>query len=297
MPNTLAHLGIQAIATRTLIRNADIKWVYIGAIVPDLPWILQRVIKMGPTYIDAYDLRLYAITQASLLLCLIVSSALAALSAQFWRTLVILGLGSFFHLLLDACQIKWANGVHLLAPFDWRLLRFDFFWPENFPLYLLTAFGLLYVVVNWRQSVSMPLDLSGRSAKRLAVVITLLGTYLLLPALLLQYPEKANNHFVHTLRSVHDRTGKFIEVDRTTYIHHPSGDFLLVFSGEKLNVDGIDLDRSATVSIRGTFIAEDRIRVQKYHVHFPGFRDGASYLGLILVTLIVGWRKSAKHKS
>ena len=115
MPNTLAHLGVQALVSRTLVRNADLKWVYIGAIIPDLPWILQRVVMMGPAHIDAYDMRLYAITQASLFLCLIISSALAALSTHFGRTFVILGLGSLFHLLLDAFQIKWANGVHLLA--------------------------------------------------------------------------------------------------------------------------------------------------------------------------------------
>ncbi len=289
MPNTLAHLGVQALVTRTIVRNANLKWVCIGAITPDLPWIFQRVVRLAPVHIDAYDIRLYAITQASLLLCVIASLALAALSSQFWKTLVILVLGSFLHLLLDACQIKWANGVHLLAPFDWRLLRFDFFWPESFPSYLLTAFGLLYVVVNWRRSVSMPLGISGQSIKRLVMVITLLGAYFLLPVFLLQCPEKANNHFVKTLRSTHDRTGNFIELDRTAYIHDPSGGYLLIFSGEKLSVDGLDLDHSATVSIRGIFIAEDRVRVQEYHVHLAGFRSGASYLGLILVTLMLVW--------
>ena len=79
------------------------------------------------------------------------------------------------------------------------------------------------------------------------MAITLLGAYFLLPALFLQYPEKANNHFVKTLRSVHDRTGTFIEFDRTAYIHHPTGDYLFTFSREKLSVEGLSLDRSATV--------------------------------------------------
>jgi len=287
VPNTLAHLGIQALATQALVRNADLKWIYIGAIIPDLPWILQRIILLGPVYFDPYDLRLYAITQASLMVCLIISLAFAALSTQFWRTFVILGSGSFLHLLLDALQIKWANGVHLLVPFDWRLLRFDFFWPESFPSYLLTTFGLLFVLFNWKQSVSTPLDLSARSTKRFVIALTLLVGYFLLPFVLLKNPEKANNHFVKTLRSVHNRNGKFIELDRRPYVYHPAENILVTFIGEKLNVEGIDLDHSATVSIRGTFITENRILVHNYHVHTPIFRSGASYLGLILVTTIL----------
>ena len=45
MPNTLAHLCVQGIATRSLIKDADLKWIYTGCVIPDVPWILQRVIR------------------------------------------------------------------------------------------------------------------------------------------------------------------------------------------------------------------------------------------------------------
>jgi hypothetical protein len=45
VPNALAHLGVQGVATRALLRDADLKWVYIGCIIPDIPWILQRFVR------------------------------------------------------------------------------------------------------------------------------------------------------------------------------------------------------------------------------------------------------------
>ena len=69
MPNTLAHLGVQGIATRSVLRDADLKWIYLGCIIPDVSWIIQRLVRYVIPNIDLYDLRLYAIVQASLLFC------------------------------------------------------------------------------------------------------------------------------------------------------------------------------------------------------------------------------------
>ena len=75
MPNTLAHLGVQSLATRALIRDSDLKWIYLGCIVPDLPWTLNRLVKTTVPSVDLYDLRLYVIVQASLFFCLLLSFA------------------------------------------------------------------------------------------------------------------------------------------------------------------------------------------------------------------------------
>ena len=61
---------------------------------PDLPWILQRLVQVALPSFDAYDLRLYAIVQASLFFCLLLSLALAMFSTLFWRTFAILGINS-----------------------------------------------------------------------------------------------------------------------------------------------------------------------------------------------------------
>ena len=95
MPNTLAHLGVQSFTTRNIIRNADIKWIYLGCIIPDMPWIIQRLVRYANPDIDMYDLRLYAIVQASLLFCILLSLAFATISKYFWKTFIILSINYF----------------------------------------------------------------------------------------------------------------------------------------------------------------------------------------------------------
>lgn len=286
MPNTLAHLGVQGLATRTLLRDADLKWVYVGCVIPDIPWIVQRATKVLPVAVDLYDLRLYSVVQATLGFCLLLSFALAMLSARFWRSFTILALNSFLHLFLDALQVKWANGVHFLAPFSWRLTCFELFWPESVPTYFLTAFGLIYLVVNWRPSIRFPFDVKIRPFTRIYMLIVLIAIYFILPFFLLNGPKEANNHFVKTLSSRNDRSGSYVELDRVIYVPKPSGDVLGTFAKEEIRVEGIKLDHSASVSVRGTFVGTDLIRVSEKHVHARWFRSGASYMGLGLVGLL-----------
>ena len=146
MPNTLAHLGINGFVTRTLIKKADLILIYIGAVIPDIPWILQRLVSALIPNIDAYDLRLYCIILASLFFSIILSAALAYLFSDTKRTFIIFSAGSLIHLLLDSIEIKWANGVHLFAPFSWKLFNAGFFWPENIAIYVITAYGLFYLL-------------------------------------------------------------------------------------------------------------------------------------------------------
>ena len=238
MPNTLAHLGVQGLTTRFLLKDADYKWIYLGCIIPDFPWILQRIVKLAFPSIDPYDLRLYVIIQSSFCFCLLLSAALATLSVNYWKTFAILGFNSFLHLLLDACQIKWANGVHFLAPFNCHLTNFGFFWPENFLTYLLTIFGISYLVWNWRRAVIIPINLTYRTAMRLSVFFALIVAFYTFPFLLIDGPEEVDNHFVKTLRKPHDRPGRHIELDRNSYISHPSGGTIRTFTGEELSMDG-----------------------------------------------------------
>ncbi|MFQ5598420.1 MAG: hypothetical protein ACE5GK_10265 [Nitrospiria bacterium] len=285
MPNTLAHMGIQALATQAVYKKADLKWVYLGAVIPDLPWILQRLIPFVWKDIDRLDLRLYAIVQASLFFCLILCAGFALYSSRPKNTFFILAYGALIHLLLDALQIKWANGVHLLAPFNWRLLNFALFWPESLPTYLITAFGLLYALLFWKRSAGAPFLLAIRTAKESAVGILFVLTYLLLPLALLDGPEASDNHFVLTLRSIDDRPGKVIEIDRADYEHHPKGGSLHLFNGERFKVDGFDPGRSGLFSIKGFFSQQDRIQVRESHRH-RFFRDAASYMGLGFIALL-----------
>jgi len=289
MPNTLAHLGLSGLATRGLCRDADLRWVYVGAIVPDLPWILQRALRFFFSALNPLDLRLYVIVQATLVFSLILSACFALLSSAPRKTFFILAFGVFFHLILDAFQIKWANGVHLLAPLDWDLFQLALFWPESWPTYFVTGLGLSYVAFTWRKTISEPLPFSLSSARRLYGALALFVVYLLLPFSLMDASEANDNHFVQTLRHLESRTGKPIAFDRAYYEHASPAGKLRISTGEKLDVVGLNVAYSARVSVRGRFLDPKTIQVDAYHVHLPHFRDNASYLGLGLIALIWGW--------
>lgn len=296
MPNTLAHIGAQGLITRPFLTNSDIKWIYMGCIIPDIPWIFQRVVKFILPGINLYDLRLYSIIQSSLIFCIIFSLLLAMISLHFWRIFAILSINSLLHLLLDACQIKWANGVHLFAPLNWKLTNFGFFWPESIPTYLLTFMGLGFFILMWKKGISEELDLILNSVSRYIRIIILLLIYLITPFFLLNAPEKQNNHFVQTLRNYDNREGKKIELDRKGY--NSSTKKIESLSREEINIKGLEINKPAVLSIKGIFVAKDTILVSEYHVHNDLLRDGASYIGLSLVFVFwvqLFFRKSSKN--
>jgi hypothetical protein len=278
MPNTLAHIGIQGLATRRIIKGADYKWILIGCIVPDIPWIIRRVV--GGVYeVNAYDLRLYAIVQSSLFFCLILSLLLATFSTTFWRTFAILGFNALFHLILDALQTKWGNGVHLMVPFSWELTSFDLFWPENGVTYLLTAFGFVYFWIRWPGSLHTNPSLLVRPLPLLPLLVIYIG----LPVLMMSGPEDADNHFVKTLRAFDNRKGRYIELDRAEYEVKKGKGILTTFTGEKIALEALERDEPTSISIKGTFTANDRIKVFHRHAHSGKRRDLASYIGLVMV--------------
>ncbi len=160
MPNTLAHLGLQGILTRAVIRKADIKWIFLGALIPDFPWIARRAILIVFPQVDAIDLRLYTIAQSSLAGCLLIAIAISLLTYKPFRIFIILAMNSFLHLLIDALQTKWGNGVHLLAPASWHTWNLGYFWPETMVTYTLTVLGVIYFLYllfkrSWGKTVSL----------------------------------------------------------------------------------------------------------------------------------------------
>ena len=131
MPNTLAHLGINCILSKSLIKKSDLILIYVGAIIPDVPWILQRIVATLKPSINLYDLRLYSIVSSSLLFSLILSYAISLLFKNCKHVFYIFSIGSFGHLLLDSLETKWGNGVHFFAPINWDLWNFGFFWLSD----------------------------------------------------------------------------------------------------------------------------------------------------------------------
>ena len=284
MPNTLAHLGINGLVTRTLIKKADLILIYIGAVIPDFPWIIQRTVLALIPNINPYDLRLYCVILASLFFSILLSAAISFLFINTKKTFIIFTLGSLIHLLLDSIEIKWANGVHLFAPFSWELFNASFFWPENVLIYILTGFGIIYLIVHWKQSLSGSLNFSAKKVSKLVLVFLCLVLYFSLPIVFLDNAEEADNHFVKTLRDYDHRIGNYFEIDRGNFMNDSKGDRLITPFHEELKVLNLDLPKSETISIRAKFITRDEIQILDYHIHSN--RDIYSYIGLLLILIL-----------
>lgn len=278
MPNTLAHLGIHTLITRAVLREADVKWIWAGAILPDLPWIAQRLARMAFPDAWAIDIRLYAIVQSSLFVTLFLAAALACLSRWPGRSFAILALGAVLHLGLDATQTKWANGVGLLAPFDWRLVNLGLYWPEDTPSHLLSALGAGSVIWAFAR---MPVNAARQRPGpwQGALFAALIAPYLLLPWAFSPMAEGANLHSTATLRTLSIRAGQPIAFDRAQLV---APEQLRIWTGEVLNLRGTLPPAPTTLSIRGRFVDATTVVVAQSHMHQTQWRDGLSYLGLML---------------
>lgn len=297
MPNTLAHFAFQGAVTHGLLRAADVKWVALGCVIPDLPWILNRAVRAVAPLVSLYDLRAYVIIQSSLLFGILLAGGLALVAERSGRIFLILILGVLLHLVLDALQIKWANGVHLLAPLSWELLRFDLFWPEHLISYVLTAGGLLYMTWAWgrRKTHVVPLEF-GPSAKKRVLAAGLFAAYFLLPTVWLDGPSGADNHFLRTLREESTRVGKYVEFDRNRYTRGQDGAAVLrTFAEEEIVLTGDTPATSGKLSVRGRFTAEDTVQVIERRAHAPWIRDAASYIGLFFVAAL--WISAVRRES
>jgi hypothetical protein len=284
VPNTLVHFAVQGAASHGLWRRLDPRWIYLGCLLPDVPWILRRAVVGFGIPVDAFDLRLYTMGQASLAGILLLCAALAVLTAAPRLVLPVLAVNALLHLLLDATEVKWGNGVHLAAPFSWRMTSFDLVVGES-PVYLALAI-LGAILVAWemvrRRRVRIGLDL--RPA-RLAASGALLAGYFLAPLPFLGALEASDSYSVKTLREVDARAGRPVGLDRTAFVSAPAGGVVELWTGERVRAVGAVPAHDATVSLHGTFLAPDVLRVDRLAEHRTS-RDWPSYLALVLLALV-----------
>lgn len=288
MPNTLAHIGINSLITKYIIKKSDILWIYLGCVIPDFPWIVRKIIEFALPSVNGYDLQLYVIVHASLFFSLLLSLILALFSTDVKKTFLILGIGSLLHLILDSLQIKWANGVHLFAPFSWEMTNYGLFWPESNITYIITLLGLAFFIFYWNSNlISRPLIKF--SFYRIVAVIILLFTYFILPLIFVVNVEQADNHYISTLRNENSRAGKYIEMDRKKVSFNEKTNTYWIESFDKSQIELINLRdlNNNRISIKGKFISKNAIYIEDYQKNWSLFRDGASYLGLFLI--LISW--------
>jgi len=284
VPNTLAHFAVQGVASRGLWRRIDPRWIYLGCLLPDVPWILRRAVVGLAIPADPFDLRLYTMGLASLAGTLLLCAALAAVTAAPRLVASVLGTNVLLHLLLDATELKFGNGVHLLAPFSWRMTSFDLLAGES-PVYLaLTVAGALLVAWEIERKHGAPLGFDLRPS-RLAAGAALLAAYLLFPLPFLGAIEASGSYSVKVLREADARPGRTVSLDRTAFLATPAGGFVQLWTGERVRATGELPAHDATVSLQGTFLAPDVLRVDRLFEHRQD-RDWPSYLALLLLALV-----------
>jgi amidase len=284
VPNTLVHFAAQGAASRALWRRLDPRFLYLGCVLPDLPWILRRAIVAFGVPVDAFDLRLYTMGLASLAITLLLAAAVAVATTAPRRVFAWLGLNALLHLLLDATEIKFGNGVHLLAPFSWRMTSFELL-PGESPVYvLLTIAGVLLVLwdIARRRDGAVGWE---RRPRSWAAAAALAVAYLAAPLPFLSGIEASDSYSVKTLRETDERAGRRVSLDRVHFVASPAGGFLELWTGERVRATGTLPDKDGTVSLHGTFLAPDVLRADVL-VEQRGNRDWASYLGLGLLALV-----------
>lgn len=299
MPNTLCHIAVQGPASRLLYRKAGFLWIVTGCIIPDVPWIIFRIVRaLG--VVDMYDLKLYSTVQASFMFCLIASLFLALLAEKRWSVFFLLASNSLVHLLFDATQIKWGNGVHLLAPFNWQMFHLEWLWPEHSLFIYLSGIGVVYFLWRWKvETCCCPIDVT-RGKARMVLAVSMLLLYLLGPFIFMGQAERANAHCIDTLRQVQNRSGKTLLVDRDHYDHIKRE--ITLGTGDQLKVRGVLPDHSAMISIKGYFASPDLLISEEYREHRL-FRYWASISGLFLAcvlwaqSLLVCWRRKRQSKN
>ncbi|MFH0780663.1 MAG: hypothetical protein V2B20_01765 [Pseudomonadota bacterium] len=258
-------------------------WVIIACIVPDLPWIVLKVL-LALHFFNPYNLRLYCTAQASLLFCLFFSAGLACFTGQSRRIFIVLASNCLLHLVLDTIETKWGNGVNIIAPFSWTLLHKGVFWPEHPLILAFTVIGFLSVLRNWQGCISSSIPLQSDGRIKPFVGILFLCLYMLGPIFFLNQLERANTYNIHTLRMKDQRPGKPIEFDRVHYFAKQH--ILETFAGEQLTVIGSQPAKSGRVSFSGHFLTPTSFTSSKYHYHLDQ-RDLASLLGLFMACTLL----------
>ena len=287
MPNTLAHIGVQGAVSYPFLKGVSNGWLYLGCIIPDLPWILQRVLKSFTPFIDPFSLRAYTIIQASLLFSLILCLAFSVCSKKPFRVFGLLSLNVLLHLMLDAMQLKWANGVTLIAPFSWKLTNWGLFWPENPVNYVLSGIGVIYLLLYLVKEVRKTTEYKSIFPERPLVGMNIVVIYMILPLAFISGPIEENNHFIQTLKNTEYRAGMYVEFDRAFLYTEDDRHYLRTWVGETFEVHGIQVSEEAIASLKGVFKDENKILAEDIHLHPVGLRDKFSYIGLALI--LISW--------
>jgi len=256
--------------------------VLAGCVIPDLPWIVRRLVDASSFSVEPISTYAYFIAQSSLVGCFFACIAFAFLFRNFKVVAAYALLGSLVHLLLDSLQDKWGVGVHLLAPFNWEALRLGVFQVDSVFTHLLTVAGIIpFLFITKARHDARLLCLN---TYRIAGCCVCIIAYFSVPLLFISHVVASDSRYLHTLENKDERRGKLLELDRETTSVTGDTWHTTTHIGEVLAILNPDANMKdgGTYSFKAEFDNEHEIWVTDWKRH-SGARDTASYVGLLLI--------------
>ena len=285
MPNTFAHIAVQGAANLSWQPARYVPWVLLGCVLPDVPWIANRILRFVNPDIDEVALDLYCIVQASWLFSVLLGIAFAAFARRPFVVGALLAGNALLHLLIDAVEIKPGSGVHLLAPFSWQSFSLEWLWPEHPAVTAVTLLGAaaalaLLLVPRFRA----PDERLVFGPLRFRIALAAIGAYLLLPLPLGGGAWDADYRSIRSLVMSDVRSP--IELDRDPVVVRDGETFVRTFGREFRLITERDVPDGAVVSLVGYLSAPDTIRASDVHVNASGARNAASIAALAVIAVI-----------
>ncbi len=286
MPNTLAHIGAQLPATQWIFRKADPRWAALGLLIPDLPWIFQRIIHIVAQDAPVIDVRAYVVVMSTPIFCLILSGAIALLFKGSRWVFFFLSINCIAHELLDAIQEKGGVGVPFFGPVHWQSYSWPVFPMDGWISTLLTVLGaitLIWVIVGKLKFPGIAFQ-ENLTKARLWISTVLLMVYTIGPWFFMQAAIDGNVHDLKVWSGTIPRTGMQIHFDRANF--HPgkeglAGGITDNFNSEPIRIEGIESDVPVLISTIATFKNETTLVAGDYVVHPKGKRFWYTIAGLI----------------
>ncbi len=192
------------------------------------------------------------------------------------------------HHLLDALQVKWDQGVPLLAPFSWQPYTWNLIPTEGLFIYIATLVGLaLSIWLTFRKPIMKGISgLLIASPKRIATSLILVLIYFALPLLFIQKPYEYNYFNLAIWANSEARVGSTIMLDRADYIPGDPATIHNQSLPKPVVPQNLELKDKAVISLKGELMEDGALRINDYYIHHSYFRNYASILGLILIALI-----------
>lgn len=288
MPNTLAHIGIQLPLGKAINRKWDPRWIALGLLIPDLPWILQRIIDGLLPQISPISLRAYVVAMTTPLFCLFLCASIALLFRGAKSIFTILAVQSILHLLLDAAQEKGGVGIPFIAPFSWESYSFPLFSMHGWVSTLLTFSGIIFLILTLTGKLHFSkLDsFNFKKSIRISASALMFLIYIIAPFALSKQVIENNVHDLKTLSGDISRIGKSVHFDRAQFIPGKPATLQDQRVATPVPIIGINLHQPATISTTAVFVDERTLQTESYIIHPSGLRFSYTLFGLLGVMIL-----------